>query len=326
MLARLLKRVLWAQTAIALLIGGLLLWRSPLPPAVSCLLAVLVVPLLPALSMIRCFVRAWRHQGAQASPTPATHWWRAAAKEIAWAWRLYLWRQLTAQQIATEGIETAALPAPAMGGLAPASAMGGLAPVLLVHGFFCNHRVWDAMAAHLNSLGHPVRRLDLEPLFCSIDDYAPRIEAAVSAMLARSGSSTCIIVGHSMGGLATRAWLRACPARLADLQVAITLGTPHQGTQVDPGARYANSRQMRYHSDWLSDLAKSESSALRERFSACITRQDEIVFPQTEQWLPGMRVHLVDAIGHLELCAHPEVMAWLTRQISQASRTVPAPG
>jgi triacylglycerol esterase/lipase EstA (alpha/beta hydrolase family) len=45
-----------------------------------------------------------------------------------------------------------------------------------------------------------------------------------------------VIVAHSMGGLATRAWLRAFSAD-ARVHRVITLGTPHGGTWLGAGAR-----------------------------------------------------------------------------------------
>lgn len=304
MLARLLQRVLLAQMVGVTVIGALLAAFTDLPPAAAWLLPVLLLPALPALSITRCFVLGFRHQGEHAEPTALGDWLRAGLAEISWAWRLYLWRQAVAASLPHGGVN---LNAPK-------------APVLLIHGFFCNHRVWDAMVAHLSALGHPVWRLDLEPLYCSIDDYAPRIEAAVGAMLAGRADQRFSIIGHSMGGLVTRAWLRAFPARLEQLNAVLTLGTPHVGTLIDPKARFRNTRQMVYRSQWLTELAEHETPMLRQRFSACITRQDPIVFPQTEQWLPGMRVHTVSGIGHLEMCAHPQMLAWVSAELARERR------
>ena len=102
--------------------------------------------------------------------------------------------------------------------------------------------------------------------------------------------------------------------------VAVTLGTPHRGTLIDPSPRLTNTREMAYGSQWLAALAESESTALRERFSVSIARQDQIVFPQTEQSLPGMPVRVWDAIGHLELCSHPAVLAAVTDEIAERAR------
>lgn len=313
MLARLLRRLVLFQLALAVLIAMALMHFTRLAPVIAWPLGLSWLLALPMLSMLRSFRRAHRNQGSQASASPLSHWLRAAGVEIALTWRLFLWRQAVASPSAPEGLGEPPLAHPD----------AVRTPVLLVHGFVCNHRIWDEMAAHLRELGHAVRRIDLEPLFCSIDRYAPRIEAAVAALLAEQGHDRLAVVGHSMGGLAIRAWLRAYPHRLADVVVAVTLGTPHRGTLIDPSPRLANTREMAYGSEWLAALAQSEPVALRERFSVSIARQDQIVFPQTEQSLPGMPVRVWDAMGHLELCSHPAVLAAVAEQIHERARLAP---
>ena len=189
-------------------------------------------------------------------------------------------------------------------------------PVLLVHGFICNHRVWDDVALALRQAGHTVLAVDLEPLFTSIDDYAPVIERAVTQLLAQTGASQLALVGHSMGGLAIRAWLRAQGATRFD-QVAriITLGTPHQGTRMPEAAMTPNARQMMWQSDWLQSLAACESPALRARMHLALTRQDNVVFPQREQVLPGAHVTEFEGLGHLQMCLDRGVITWVCRQL-----------
>ncbi|MBP6814877.1 MAG: alpha/beta fold hydrolase [Burkholderiaceae bacterium] len=314
MLARLLRRLILFQLALAVLIAMALIHFTRLAPPIAWPLALSWLLVLPMLSMLRSFRRARRNQGSQAGASPLSHWLRAAGVEIVLTWRLFLWRQAVASPSAPDG----------RGEAPPAHPDPARTPVLLLHGFVCNHRIWDEMAAHLRAQGHPVRRIDLEPLFCSIDEYAPRVEAAVATLLADQGHGRLAVVGHSMGGLAIRAWLRAYPHRLDSVVVAVTLGTPHRGTLIDPSPRLANTREMAYGSQWLAALAESESTALRERFSVSIARQDQIVFPQTEQSLPGIPVRVWDAIGHLELCSHPAVLAAVSEQIHDRARMAAA--
>ena len=186
-------------------------------------------------------------------------------------------------------------------------------PVLLVHGFVCNHRVWDGVAQALRQRGHSVLALDLEPLFTSIDDYAPLIEQAVTRLCQATHTDQVALVGHSMGGLVIRAWLRAHGnARAAQV---ITLGTPHHGTQAPQWVSTPNGRQMAWHSAWLTDLARSETAASRPRMSLAITSHDNVVFPQREQTLEGARVTEFSGIGHLQMCLDSEVLRWLLQEL-----------
>jgi triacylglycerol esterase/lipase EstA (alpha/beta hydrolase family) len=191
--------------------------------------------------------------------------------------------------------------------------------VLLVHGYVCNHRVWDEVATALRQTGHPVLAVDLEPLFTSIDDYAANIAQAANTLLAATGATQLVLVGHSMGGLAIRAWLRACgSARVARV---ITLGSPHQGTQLARTSMTTNGAQMIWHSDWLQALQRSESAAVRRLLHIALTEQDNIVYPQREQVLDGAAVTQFSGIGHLQMCLSPMVIAWLVQQLDTTQST-----
>jgi len=186
-------------------------------------------------------------------------------------------------------------------------------PVLLVHGFLCNHRVWDKVAHALRQSGHTVLAVDLEPLFTSIDDYAPLIERAVAALRAQTGAPQVVLVGHSMGGLAIRAWLRTHGSQHA--AKLITLGTPHHGTQATQWVTTPNGSQMKWRSAWLCELGNSETPAKRQLMQLALTHHDNIVHPQREQVLDGAAVTEFSGIGHLQMCLDDGVIAWLLRQV-----------
>ena len=187
-------------------------------------------------------------------------------------------------------------------------------PVVLVHGYMCNHRIWDDMANALREQGHDVFAVNLEPLFASIDKYAPILEAAVQALLRHSGQSKVAIVGHSMGGLASRAWLRTYgPHHVARI---ITLGTPHAGTQIPQHRPTANGRQMAWASEWLQQLQATETAETRQLFRIAITPQDNIVYPQRAQTLPDVTATVFEGIGHVQMCLDPHVISWVQHELS----------
>ncbi len=164
---------------------------------------------------------------------------------------------------------------------------------------------------------HPVLEVDLEPLFTSIDRYAPVIDQAVVELCRQTGSHKVALLGHSMGGLAIRAWMRAHGTdRVASV---ITLGAPHAGTQIDPRPRTVNGRQMLWHSAWLQELAASETASTRRLMRIALTPQDNIVYPQREQVLPGVPVTVFDGLGHLELCFDDTVIQWVLQQLDEAT-------
>jgi triacylglycerol esterase/lipase EstA (alpha/beta hydrolase family) len=195
----------------------------------------------------------------------------------------------------------------------PATGSQARVPVVLVHGYMCNHRMWGDIADALRAEGHAVFAVDLEPLFTSIDNYAPIIESAAQALMSHTGQQRVAIVGHSMGGLATRAWIRAHGnARVARV---ITLGTPHVGTQIPQHMPTKNGVQMAWGSDWLQQLAAQESQATRDLFRIALTPQDNIVYPQRPQTLAGVTPRVFEGLGHVQMCLDPDVIDWVQSQL-----------
>ncbi len=198
--------------------------------------------------------------------------------------------------------------------LLPATGNQARVPVVLVHGYMCNHRMWDEISGALRAQGHAVFAVDLEPLYTSIDHYAPTIESAVHALLAHSGQQRVAIVGHSMGGLATRAWLRVHGIdRVARI---VTLGTPHRGTQIPQHMPTKNGVQMAWDSAWLQQLTAQETDAVHQLFRIAITPQDNIVYPQRAQVLPGVKAQIFEGIGHVQMCLDASVIAWVQSQLN----------
>lgn len=291
MLARLLRRLLLTQVVVGGLLGWLLARQFDLGPW----LAVAVAVFMPvALLKLTLFIAALRSR----VPGAPLLWWRSVIAENWVAIRLVMLR--------TPWTVRAPEVLPAIG-------KPERIPVVLVHGYLCNHRIWDTLAEQLRRAGHPVLSVDLEPVFTSIDDYAPLLDQAVARLCRATGAAQVALVGHSMGGLAIRAWLRAQgTARVARV---ITLGTPHVGTRADLHPLTPNSLQMVYQSQWLRTLAASETEATRALMQIALSPQDEIVYPQREQVLPGVPVQIFEGLGHIELCHNPGVIAWVLGQL-----------
>ena len=295
MLATFLRRLFFWQSlgfaAISVWLVGVWQWQ-----AWWLLAAWLALPLLMVAAWTAKLTLRSRPQGAG-----GWVWWRAIAGE-SWAiYRLFIGSMPWVRSASQLRIPNA-----------PSSCL----PVLLIHGYCCNYGVWRDVAPRLQALGHTVLAINLEPLFCSIDDYAPQVEQAVAQLRAQTGQHRVALVGHSMGGLVIRAWMRA----LGDTQVAVavTLGSPHQGTQITPHAKLPNARQMVWANDWLQALQDSESPQRRALLRIALTEQDAIVFPQSAQTLPGVDTQVFNGIGHLQLCTDARVFDWLAAQLHQA--------
>jgi triacylglycerol esterase/lipase EstA (alpha/beta hydrolase family) len=194
--------------------------------------------------------------------------------------------------------------------------------VLLVHGFVCNRGLWNPWLRRLVAAGVPCVAVSLEPVFGSIDEYVPQIEEAVRRLEQATGLPP-VVVAHSMGGLATRAWLRAAQAD-ARVHRVVTIGSPHHGTWLGRFSRTTNTRQMRLDGPWLRALSVQEPPERYGRFTCFYSHCDNIVFPPSTATLAGADNRHLEGWSHVHLAFHPavfdEVMRWL------APSTAPRPG
>ncbi len=185
--------------------------------------------------------------------------------------------------------------------------------VILVHGFFCNRGLWMPWLRQLQKEGRVFVALDLAPAFGSINNYAPLIEKAVQQVWQATGKAP-VLVGHSMGGLAIRAW--ACrqnsappsPESQTRVHRVITLGTPHYGTWLGQFSQTINGQQMRMNSQWLLDLQASEKSCPVPPITCLYSNCDNIVFPVSSAALVGADNRLVRGLGHVQMVMNQGVM------------------
>ena len=189
--------------------------------------------------------------------------------------------------------------------------------VVFIHGFVCNRGFWNPWLAELRKLGHPFAAVNLEPVFGSIDEYVPIIDAAVQRVTQASGMPP-VIVCHSMGGLAARAWLRAMSAG-ARVHHIITIGSPHHGTWLGQFSHLDNGRQMRIGSDWLTELLQGRDGTPHSKFTCWYSNCDNIVFPASTATLAGAHNRLVVGVAHVALAFHRPVMDESLALISSTS-------
>ena len=244
----------------------------------------------------------------KADPTP-----RASGRELLRAWwgetmtspRVFCWRQPFRSQLAADQ-------------LGPSERVRGRRGVVFVHGFFCNRGLWTPWLQRLQGSGHAFIAVNLEPIFGSIDDYAPQVDAAVQQVTQATGLPP-LLVCHSMGGLAARAWLKHMKAE-SRVHHVVTIGTPHRGTWLARFGHGHNGRQMRLQSDWQAQLDLDMPAGRNALFTCWYSNCDNIVFPASTATLPGADNRLVRGAAHVQLAFVPEVMDATLALLDDASR------
>lgn len=299
-----LARLLQLSCAFQLLAAlAWLTWRWPASPW-QAVLGALLVPMVPPI-VIGVELLLARHvaRNDRAAPVPSIRQllraWRG--ETVQW-FRVFWWRQPLRWREVDDHVDTP----------------GPKTPVVFVHGFMCNRGFWTPWMRRLRQLGHPYVAVNLEPVFTSIDDYAPIIDAAVHRITTATGRRP-VLVCHSMGGLAARAWWRTVrdPARVAHL---VTIGSPHGGTWLARFSTRANGLQMRLQNEWLAGLEASHAEVALPPVTCWYTNCDNVVFPPSTAMLPSADNRFVPGQPHVGLAFHPEVIERTIALLSSLSR------
>jgi triacylglycerol lipase len=266
-------------------------WRWPASAAQAFVGAALILLLAPLVLGLELCIVAVIARADHAVPIPSArqllrawlsesvHWYRT------FCWRQpFRWRQLDDQTLSGE---------PRIG-------------VVLVHGFMCNRGFWTPWMRLLRDRGHPHVAVNLEPVFSGIEDYARTIDEAVRQVTETTGRPP-VLVCHSMGGLAARAWWRASRGS-RPVAAIVTIGTPHRGTWLARFSRRPNGRQMRLRSAWLQQLAAHEERQPLPPVTCWYSHCDNVVFPASTATLPGADNRFIPGRAHVALAFDEAVM------------------
>lgn len=286
-LARLLQVACLAQLALAF---AWLAWRWSASPLQALGGAALILFIAPAVLAIE-FVIVSRVGRSHAAPPPSAGQLAGAwLSETAHFFKTFCWRQPFRWRRVPDHLD-------------PACA--GRAGVVLVHGFMCNRGFWNAWMQDLRERGHACAAVNLEPVFASITEYAATIDDAVDRISRLTGRPP-VLVCHSMGGLAARAWWRTVGGRRRIAHL-VTIGTPHGGTWLARFSRRINGRQMQLDSQWVRQLALDEERLPLPPTTCWFSNCDNVVFPASTATLPAADNRFVPGQAHVALAFHPEV-------------------
>ncbi len=257
---------------------------------VSLMMPIFIMPLVLGL---QCVWAAWCNRVDAAPSASFSVWLRAWLAECAAAAHvIYWWQPFRHRAIADD--------------LQPRLKRRG---VILVHGFVCNRGFWIAWMTRLKAERRVFVAVDLEPAFGSISAYAPIIEAAIQQVEQATGLPP-VIIGHSMGGLAIRAWAAQYIGKaghMTRIHRIITLGTPHQGTAIAVASLGENGHQMCIGSDWLADNAQRLPVSFAQHCTCYFSHCDNIVFPSSTATLAGADNQHIAGHAHVQLAFSKEI-------------------
>ncbi|MGW9306332.1 lipase family alpha/beta hydrolase [Streptomyces cyaneofuscatus] len=186
-------------------------------------------------------------------------------------------------------------------------------PVVLLHGFIDNRSVFLLLRRALTRQGRRhLASLNYSPLTRDLRTAAELLGRHVEEICARTGQREVDIVGHSLGGLIARYYVQRLGGDRR-VRTLVTLGTPHGGTAVAPGAGlHPIVRQMRGGSPLIEEL-RLPAPGCRTRFVSFWSELDQVMVPVGTACVDHPDLDAVNVrvtgIGHLALPVHPAVAA-----------------
>lgn len=191
---------------------------------------------------------------------------------------------------------------------AAAQDLGEHPPLILIHGLagspgnFAPIRVWLSMHRP-----RPIHVFD----YRAYADMFPAADAFglwLDALFARYAEDVQFeILAHSMGGLITRLALLDAQ-RIDRIAQVLTLGTPHQGTNL---ARLGGStylRQLQVNSPVFETLSEREQAPLPYPLTSIWTERDILVLPSYHATMPGHPSYAMHQSTHLSWLLHPRMI------------------
>lgn len=207
-----------------------------------------------------------------------------------------------------------------------------------MHGFVDNRSVFLLLRRALIRNGHDhghhrhLESLNYSPLTRDIRAAAGLLGRHVEEICARTGHHRVDIVGHSLGGLIARYYVQRLGGDRR-VRTLVTLGTPHGGTAVAPGAGvHPIVRQMRAGSSVIEEL-RTPAPGCRTRFVSFWSELDQVMVPVETACVDHPDLDAVNVrvtgIGHLALPVHPTVAAAIREALDApvtGEDTAPADG
>jgi triacylglycerol lipase len=185
-------------------------------------------------------------------------------------------------------------------GLTAATDAASKVPVILVHGYGGSAASFDVMAERLRRRGHTVVAIDLPG-----NDNVVNAKA-IRDLVAVRGWTRVAIVGHSMGGLSSREWVKFYGGK----KVAVTyvsLGTPQQGLVVACVAPVTNGGQMCPNSPFLTQLNAGDMTPGTLSWTSIASTTDQLVPVAATRLTGGACNDRVTGPDHSGLLTDPAV-------------------
>ena len=174
----------------------------------------------------------------------------------------------------------------------PTGIAGDRAPVVLVHGYLGHPEMLRALARSLLEAGwHHIERPGYPSSRMTLEEIARRIDECVTPIAL---SRPVDLVGHSLGAVACRAWIKRFGGHRY-VRRFVSLGGPHGGTRLYRFTPRALWPVLDPSGPWVRQLNDGPEPVPTTHIRA---RYDHQVLPPHPVQLEGATEHVLDQVGH----------------------------
>jgi triacylglycerol lipase len=207
-------------------------------------------------------------------------------------------------------------------------------PVIVVTGLGGTAQDYTMMADRLRGDGYTVDVFELPEHGNGAVHYsAQALATRVDAVLAQTRSDKVSLIGHSLGGLVARDYVRFAGGA-AKVDKLITLGTPNQGTYSANGWMILTMGcigapscvQMAVGSTYLASLNAGDDAVGDVQYWTFASQYDEFVYPYRNAFLGTASGHVVNTavqdqcwnrtLGHIALTTDLAVYSGITQALA----------
>lgn len=195
----------------------------------------------------------------------------------------------------------------------PRRADADLPPLVLIHGYGTNAGCWLYLAHKFRKAGYPVSAFVYRSINGSPERIISDLGSLIQTLEHEPGSRKPVLIGHSLGGLIARAWLKDETSQQR-IQGLITLGTPHGGSKLAVLGLGRLATTLRPDSDFIRAL--QQAPPLAPPCVALAGPGDESVLPPSHLLPPdSWQFHLAPPAGHFGMLFHPQIASMILQEL-----------
>jgi triacylglycerol lipase len=180
-----------------------------------------------------------------------------------------------------------------------------LPPVLLVHGLYHNSSAWVLYRRWLKRSGFKnVYAFSYSSWKVSFSDLLEELDHQVTRLLDLFPERQVVLIGHSLGGLLSRAYVE-CTGNTGKVGAVVTLGAPHQGSKLAALGFGKLARSLLYRGALITRL-ETEARAISVPRLAIHSPLDNMVLPNEALRAPhaGWEYFESGPISHIGMLFH----------------------